>query len=207
MKSLLLLVTTLITVSSFGQEFIKGTISDSNETLPFANILIKHTTKGVYTDVDGNFAIEAKPTDTLQISYLGYKNIDILVGKQKDLNIVLDDYEELDTVVIYSYYNGRKISCGISCSYHYIDETIDSKSIVLYPNPSQNGIFNLKSSNDFSEVNIIVADLTGQIVLNKTYNKSGAHISVDLSRQPSGIYIINLSTNGTKISSIKAIRL
>lgn len=216
MKSLLLLITAFITISSFGQGLIKGNISDPNETLPFAKVLIKHSTKGVYADLDGNFTIEAKPTDTLQISYLGYKSKDILVGKQNDFKIVLNDYEELNEVVVIAYGVHticRSMSCcGVRVSSETIErlgenEKIKATSIKLYPNPSKDGIYNIKSSNDFSEVNVVVADLTGRVILNKLHEKMNSNIMVDLSNQPSGIYIINLSTKGIKMASKKAIRL
>ena len=220
MKQILLSLTVLSVCLSFGQSMIKGTISDANGKVPFSNVIIKHANKGVITDDKGHFTIEAKATDTLQISNLGYRTKEIIVGKQKDFDIVLNDYEELDTVMLYGF-KGRKIICSTRCIFTsticecFEDETkvetkvIDEakKDIKLYPNPSKDGIFNLNTVDGFSEVTIIVADLTGRIIKEETRTKENITLRVDLSNQPSGIYIINLQSDGKTISSKKAIRI
>jgi hypothetical protein len=60
---------------------------------------------------------------------------------------------------------------------------------------------------DIQEVNIIVADLTGRIILNRTDRKFKSNVVIDLSNQSSGIYIINISANGEHIASKRAIRI
>nr|WP_321235859.1 carboxypeptidase-like regulatory domain-containing protein [uncultured Psychroserpens sp.] len=220
MKSLLLFFATLFTISSFGQRVIKGSISDTTKPLPFANVIVKNTSKGVFTDDFGNFAIEVKPTDILQISYLGYKTKEILVGKQIELKVVLDDYEELDEVVIIGYQFHsicRSTNCvftTIICECDGEEDSIENKTspqeseiIKLYPNPSKDGIFNIKLLENISEVNINVADITGRIIFNITHKRINSSIVVDLTNQPSGMYIINVASNGTQIASKKAIRI
>ncbi|MFT4610654.1 MAG: hypothetical protein ACJA1H_001639 [Glaciecola sp.] len=83
----------------------------------------------------------------------------------------------------------------------------DANVIKRYPKPSKNGIFTIKLLEDTSEVNVIVADLTGRIILNKTERKLSSNIVVDLSRQSSRIYSINISSNGEYIASKKAIKI
>ena len=209
MKSLLLLCTAFITVASFGQHLVQGTISDDIGPLPLTNITIKSSEKGVFTDDEGRFSIEAKPTDTLQVSYLGYKTKTIAVGTQKNIQILLNDYEELDEVLIVA--NTRHTRCGTICCYEirYINETnqeYNSEAFKLYPNPSEDGMFNI-TVDDYSEVAITIADLTGRIILKKPYQSVDSEVSIDLSNQPSGIYIINVTVNGTVIASKKAIRI
>ncbi len=207
MKSLLFLFVALITLSSFGQHHIKGHISDVNGALPFVNIIVKHTTKGAFTDDQGNFSIKAKSTDTLQVSYLGYKTKTVLAGKQTTLKIVLEDYEALETVMLFAS-KSRTIHCGTTCHFTCIHERESPSGVSeLYPNPSREGVFYLKTIQEFSEVNILVADLTGRIILNEMYKKINSSIIVDLSNQPSGMYIINIASNGKLIASKKAIRI
>ncbi|WP_298892302.1 T9SS type A sorting domain-containing protein [uncultured Psychroserpens sp.] len=218
MKPIVLALTTFLTLSSFAQTTIKGTISDGNGEVPFSNIIIKHSNKGVLADEKGRFSIEAKSTDTLQISNLGYHTEEIVVGEQKKLNIVLKDYEELAEIVIVGYKThtkcsylicGKRRECGsvpVSVVPKYIED-IEQRKTTLYPNPSNDGIFNIKCSDDFSNVTVVVADLTGRIILNSTYKNLDSTVSVDLSNQPSGIYIINLQSNGKTITSKKAIRV
>lgn len=208
MKSLLFLFVTLIALSSFGQHQIKGHISDASGTLAFVNIIVKQSHKGAFSDENGNFFIIAKPTDTLQVSYLGYKTKTILIGEQTDLKIVLEDgYEELEAVILLAP-KQIKTHCGTVCSFNCIYERENhSGAFELYPNPSKDGIFYLKMIQQFSEVNVLVADLSGRILLNKRCRKSNSNIVVDLSNQPSGIYIIKVLFNGEVITSKKAIRV
>ncbi|WP_298900239.1 carboxypeptidase-like regulatory domain-containing protein [uncultured Psychroserpens sp.] len=220
MKQILLSLTVLSVFLSFGQSTIKGTISDANGNVPFSNVIIKHSNKGVLTDDKGHFTIEAKSTDTLQISNLGYRTKEIVVGKQKDLQIVLNDYESLETVVVVAYeavYCRKTIRCGttrVLCDCYVEsdesqrqDNSKKGNAVKMFPNPSRDGIFNLKTTDDVSDVNVVVADLSGRIILEETYKNFNSTVSVDLSNQPSGLYIINLQSSGKTIASKKAIRI
>ena len=210
MKQQLLLLFTLFTALAFSQNMIKGIISDIDGVLPFANVIIKDTTQGITTDENGFFSIEAKSTDSLEVSYLGFKSKTIEVGNQKNIEIVLDDYEQLNQVVIKGY-SGKTYSMRLCCGYLTCKNEIileaDSKTIKLYPNPSKNGVFNFKTTKDFSKVTIVVADINGRVLSKFDKNSFNSNIKIDLSNQPTGLYIINVSSNGTQITSRKAIRL
>lgn len=98
---------------------LKGIVSDTKgNTLPGATILIKGTTLGVVTDVDGRFELEVAPMDsiTLVVSFMGYETQYVSVSqdpaKDKE-NIVIElkeDVKEMDEVVITGYGNVRKES-------------------------------------------------------------------------------------------------
>lgn len=81
---------------------IKGTIIDNTgEPLPGVSVLIKGTTNGTITDIDGNFGINAKPTDVLQCTFVGYKQKDVPVGNKKMLNITMEEESQsIDEVVV-----------------------------------------------------------------------------------------------------------
>lgn len=69
----------LVSLSSFSQS-ISGVVIDGefNEPLPFANVLIKGTTKGSTTDIDGKYQIKIEPgTYTLVFSFIGYATAEI----------------------------------------------------------------------------------------------------------------------------------
>lgn len=75
------------------QSGISGTLNDGeiNDVLPFANILIKGTTKGTTSDFDGKFEIEIEPgIYTLLFSFVGYetKEITDIVVKENDFTVV-----------------------------------------------------------------------------------------------------------------------
>lgn len=216
MKQQLLLIFILLTALGFSQNIIKGTISDIDGTLPFANVIIKDTFQGVTADENGFFLIDAKSTDVLEVSYLGYENKTIEVGNKKTIDIVLDDYEELNEVIVFGVTKNilctTTISCGRSgCGFTKIEYKMalekDSKAISLYPNPSKDGIFYIKSAEEVSEVTIVVSDISGRLLSEFKKNNFNSSLIVDLSNQPSGIYIISLFSNGKLSTSKKAIRL
>lgn len=85
---------------------ITGVIVDSSgEPVIGANVVVKGTTVGSITDLDGAFTIESVPNGaTLQISYIGYKNQEVAVKNQTVLNITLiEDSETLQEVVVVGY--------------------------------------------------------------------------------------------------------
>lgn len=84
---------------------ITGKITDlNNAPLPGVTILIKGTSKGAITDIDGAFTLNASPTDILVISYVGYLSEEITVGDQTSLTIVMsEDIIGLNEVVVTGY--------------------------------------------------------------------------------------------------------
>ena len=82
---------------------ITGTVVDPNgEAVIGANVLVKGTTNGTITDMDGKFSLEVPEGAMLQITYVGYANQEIKVGNQSSLSIIMkDDSEALDEVVGY----------------------------------------------------------------------------------------------------------
>ena len=85
MKFKLIFLTLFITAVSFAQN--KGTIAGiltdknaNNQSLPFANILIKGTSIGTNTDIDGKYSITAAPGNyTIQFSFVGYESVEVPV--------------------------------------------------------------------------------------------------------------------------------
>lgn len=75
MKNLVLLFIFVgAAISSTAQTMqISGVVSESNSPLPGVNVIISGTTKGVQTDFDSNFSIEAEKDQTLVFSNLGFE--------------------------------------------------------------------------------------------------------------------------------------
>ena len=75
-----------------------------------ANIVIKGTTNGTISDLDGKFTLENVPANAiLQISYIGYLPQEITVNNQSSYNIMLkEDNQSLDEVVVVGYGTVRK---------------------------------------------------------------------------------------------------
>ena len=87
------------------EERIEGTILDENgEPIIGASIVVEGTTNGVISDFDGHFELNVPRKATIIISYIGYKNQIIVIGKEKNLRIIMEeDTEVLDEVVVVGY--------------------------------------------------------------------------------------------------------
>ena len=88
----------------FGQSrTLTGSIYDANTGDPLigANILVKGSTVGAITDIDGNFSIIISGESTLIISYIGYVAREIVVGAdQVSIEIELAQGVQLGEVVV-----------------------------------------------------------------------------------------------------------
>lgn len=83
------------------QSRVDGKVYDeTGEPLPGATVVVKGTSFGVATDFDGNFQINADASQTLVISYIGYKSQEVAVGNQSILEIYLELGNQLDEVVV-----------------------------------------------------------------------------------------------------------
>jgi len=91
---------------------VKGKIVDDNGVpLPGATVIQKGTGNGTITDSEGNFSITVLRNDTLTITFVGYKSIEVPVKGRKDLgNIMLTlEIKELEQVVVIGYGTQRKV--------------------------------------------------------------------------------------------------
>lgn len=86
-------------------QHITGTVSDKNgEAIIGANVTIKGTGKGTITNVDGKYTLSATPRDILEVSFIGYKDVQEKVGNRTVINILLEeDSQMLDDVVVIGY--------------------------------------------------------------------------------------------------------
>ena len=83
------------------QKTITGTVNDETGLpLPGATVIIDGTSKGVATDFDGNFSIQASEGDVLLITYVGYADYRITVDNQDNFTISLSPGNELEEVVV-----------------------------------------------------------------------------------------------------------
>lgn len=92
------------------KKIITGTVVDSNgEAVIGANVLVKGTTNGTITDMDGKFSLEVPEGAMLLVSYIGYGDYETKVGNQSNLSITLkEDSKALDEVVVVGYGTMKK---------------------------------------------------------------------------------------------------
>ena len=96
---LLLLATTL-----FAQNVsVSGVVTDASngESIPGASVILRGTTTGTVTDINGGFTLTAPSNATLIISSIGYKTAEVPVNGRSTINVALDvDNELLEEVVV-----------------------------------------------------------------------------------------------------------
>ncbi len=121
-------------VNNDSKKTIQGKVIDEKGTpIIGANVVIKGTTRGVVTDIDGQFSLpEVEPGATLVISYIGYQ--DMSVKAKESMSIVLkEDSELLDEVVVVGYGTMRRKDVTSSIS------TVQAKELNqgVYTDPAQ----------------------------------------------------------------------
>ncbi|RGN31512.1 SusC/RagA family TonB-linked outer membrane protein [Bacteroides oleiciplenus] len=90
---------------------IKGTVIDVNgEPVIGASVVLKGTSNGTITDIDGNFTLSDIPSNgMIQVSFIGYKTLEVQVKGQNSFSLtLLEDTETLDEVVVVGYGTMKK---------------------------------------------------------------------------------------------------
>ncbi len=105
MKRHFLILLLLLGVSLTAQaQKITGTVTASEDGLPLpgVNVLIKNTSDGTTTEVDGTYEISVGKGATLVFSSMGYEVKEVVVGNEAVINVVLESSSQLlkDVVVV-----------------------------------------------------------------------------------------------------------
>lgn len=114
---------------------ITGTVTDHlNVPLPGASVVLKGTSKGVVTDADGLFSIQAETGDMLVVSFIGMKSQEVSILDESKLTITLTaDATMLGGVVVVGY--GTQKKSEITSSIAQIDgkdiETSTASNVAL----------------------------------------------------------------------------
>jgi TonB-linked SusC/RagA family outer membrane protein len=89
---------------------VRGVVyDDQGEPLPGASVMVKGTTQGTVTDLDGNYSINVRPGQTLVVSFIGMKDQEIPVDGRTSINTALDSQATtLDDVVVVGYGSIKK---------------------------------------------------------------------------------------------------
>src|SRR5690606_9478780 len=99
---------------AYGQErVISGKVTSpvDGAPLPGVNVLIKGTSKGTITDIDGNYSISANDTDVLVFSFVGFSNTEVPVSSINGNShsvILEEDIQSLSEVVVIGYGSQEK---------------------------------------------------------------------------------------------------
>ncbi|MDG1822523.1 MAG: SusC/RagA family TonB-linked outer membrane protein [Flavobacteriaceae bacterium] len=102
------LLLALMSTTAWSQT-VSGTVTDeNNQPLPGATVLVQGTTRGVSSDFDGKYQINASQGETLEFSYVGYATQSVVVNAAThDVQLNLDN--KLDEVVVIGSATGKSI--------------------------------------------------------------------------------------------------
>lgn len=114
-----------------GQEItVTGTVAESSgSSLPGVNIVIKGTSTGTITNVDGNYSITVPDENSiLMFSFVGYLSQEVTVGNQTTIDVTLEaEVHGLDEIVVIGYGTQRKINVTGSVA------TVQSEELLKAP--------------------------------------------------------------------------
>ena len=117
---------------SFAQDkTVTGVVSDNSGPLPGANVVVKGTTRGAQTDLDGKYSIKAKVGETLVFSFIGLEDQSKPVGAANTISVKLTDSKLiLNEVVIDGYKTTSKKRSSVAAT------TVTAEVIEGRPNVS-----------------------------------------------------------------------
>lgn len=119
---------------SFAQEkTVTGVVTDGKLPLPGANVIIKGSSKGSSTDMDGKFSIKAKAGDVLEISSIGYDKKTVTVGAANSYNVSLKETAKvLDEVLVTGALGIKRKPDAVTSS----QQTVRTKELTQASNPN-----------------------------------------------------------------------
>lgn len=109
-RSIILSVKEAFPVITQNDNKITGTIVDASG-IPVigANVMVKGTSNGTITDMNGHFTLDVPKDAVLEVSYIGYTTQIVKVAGQKSLSIMLkEDTQNLEEVVVVGYGTMKK---------------------------------------------------------------------------------------------------
>ena len=111
---LMLFFMLIVPLHMLAQQYtVKGRVleKETGEPLPGVTIMVKSTTRGVSTDVNGTFEIKASSTDKLEISFIGMETQTISVGNKTNIEVQLSPtISDLDEVTVVAFGKQKKES-------------------------------------------------------------------------------------------------
>lgn len=111
MKNLLLILSFFVltstrTAQTSDVKTVTGTVTEVSSGSPMAavNVLVKGNTRGTITGYDGRYSIQARPSDVLVFSFIGYATEEVKVGSKSVIDIKMEfDATELQEIVVTGY--------------------------------------------------------------------------------------------------------
>ena len=113
-----------------------GIVKDTTgETVIGASVVVKGTTNGTITGIDGDFSLNnVKQGDIIQISFVGYKTVEVKWNGQP-LNVTLKDDTEMLGEVVVTGYGGKQLRTKVTNSISKVNK--EALTVGVHSNPAQ----------------------------------------------------------------------
>ncbi len=121
-----------VSVGQQQQKTITGIVTEANgEPVIGASVVVKGTTNGTVTNIDGEFTLSNVPSQAIvQVSYIGFTMQEFTVSNQSNYNLVLrEDSQILDEVVVVAYGTQKKVNLTGAVSAVNMSEMMESRPI------------------------------------------------------------------------------
>lgn len=122
-----------LSMQAFAQnKTISGTITDkAGQPLPGVSVIIKGTTNGTVTDLDGKYTLKGTDASSVLIySFIGMKAQEIVVGDQSVLDVVLEEeVTGLEEVVVVGYGSKKKLNLTGAVSSVDVEKKIGERPV------------------------------------------------------------------------------
>lgn len=113
----------------------KGVVNDAFGPVIGASVVVKGTTNGVITDIDGNFSLsDVNRGDIIQISFVGYKTIE-RAWDGTPINVTLEEDSEILDEVVITAYGGKQLRSKVTNSISKVKEDVLTQG--SFTNPAQ----------------------------------------------------------------------
>ncbi|MEO9482149.1 MAG: SusC/RagA family TonB-linked outer membrane protein [Ekhidna sp.] len=104
-----MIVSLLVMTQVIAQRTVSGKVTDDlGEGLPGVNVVIKGTTTGATTDIDGNYRLQVADGDILVFSFVGFETQEINVGTRSTIDVTMGGATELQEVIVTAYGTSTK---------------------------------------------------------------------------------------------------
>ena len=136
-KTLLIVCMAWVSVTAFAQQKVQvsGVVTDaSKEPLIGVNVTVKDQPGlGAITDMNGRYTIQVEEFSRLEFSYVGFEKKEVLIKRQKEVNVVLKEAttSEIDEVIVTG--TGAQKKLTVTGAVTNVDvDVLKSKALVNY---------------------------------------------------------------------------
>ncbi|MBO8472714.1 MAG: TonB-dependent receptor [Bacteroidetes bacterium] len=190
---------------AFAQDLtITGVVTDEStgDPVAFASVVVKGTTTGVNTDIDGNYSITAPSDAILQFSFMGYETLEIPVNGRALINVSMKaDAEMLEDAIVVGYGTAKKISSVVGSAASVSSAKIQDKPVANVADVLQGQVAGLQVYSSTGEpMSTVSMRIRG---VNSIYSSTEPLFILDGSPVSSNVF---LSLSGSDIENIAVLK-